>query len=841
MKKIFAGLSVFLFAISVFAQESTRSLTSEKWQFKNAEKTDWMPAEVPGTVHTDLMDNAVIPDPFVDRNESRVQWNENVDRKVRWVENEDWDYQTTFTISADELENQNVELVFDGLDTFAEVYLNGENILSADNMFRQWRVAVKKSLKEGDNKLQIKFKSSVKVGDKLADKVPFMTPESPRAFVRKAQYQFGWDWGPRLVTAGIWKDVRLHFWNEAELKNIKLAQTKLNDNKGKLNFHMNIRAQNPGKYLVKVNDKSKKVKLKKGDNKISIPYTVKAPKLWQPSGWGEPHLYDFTIKLIKDGEKLSEDKVRHGFRTVELVREKDKSGESFYFKVNGHPLYAKGANWIPNDNFLPRLTKEDYRNMIENAKAANMNMIRIWGGGVYENDEFYKAADENGILIWQDFMFAGTFYPSDKEFLNNVREEVKYQVNRLQNHPSIVLWSGNNEVREAISGWGYQKKLNYTTEDSLQVWEDYHKIFEEVIPNTLDKTLADDDYVYLASSPTGHAESRAAASDGDSHYWGVWHNYEPFEAFNDNVGRFVSEFGFQGMPTLETIKAMFSEDVDLDELSIFNKTVLFHEKDDGGWGKMFKIMDREYQIPKSFIQYDYVSQLLQARAIKVGLETFRRNKPYNMGSLVWQLNDTWPVTSWSAIDYLGNWKALQYQIKRSYRPQILLSHEKEGQLNIFAVNDALENFKNPKLEIQLINFQGDILKTIAKDYKGKTLEGELKLGSFEKAKLIGDVEENKVFLKLTLKNKAQGRITANTYFFGKPKDLELEKPDIQIKKISAEEIEISTDVLAKDVYLMGPIHYSDNFFDLLPGETKRIKLSSPVEKIEIMTLWDTMN
>ncbi|WP_312076556.1 glycosyl hydrolase 2 galactose-binding domain-containing protein [Chryseobacterium sp.] len=786
-----------------------------------------MTATVPGTVHLDLMNNKIIPDPYKDENE----------KKVQWVENEDWDYQTTFKISSKEFTNQNIELVFNGLDTFSEIYLNGKLLQSTDNMFRKWTIPVKQNLKNGDNILQIKFKSAVNVGKELAKKVPFTTPESPRSYVRKAQYQFGWDWGPRLVTAGIWKDVKLNFWNFAIIKNIKTTQNIL-ENKAKIKFEIEIDAQTSGTYYLNINDLNKMVSLKKGNNKIEFPYEIKNPKLWQPNGWGDANLYNFEIGLAKNQEYIQTKNFKIGLTTIELIQDKDEKGKSFYFKVNGKPMYAKGTNWIPSDSFRPRITKEKYQKLIKDCKDANMNMIRIWGGGIYEDDEFYKACDENGILVWQDFMFAGSFYPADENFQKNVEFEVKDQIERLQNHPSLALWCGNNEVDEAIVNWGYQKQFKYSKEDSLQVWKDYKKIFHEVIPNAIKKYATSDKQIYWESSPSigwGHKES---LTEGDSHYWGVWWGEQPFEIFNEKVPRFASEYGFQGMPTLETTKSMFSETPDL---SLQNGTIKAHEKHSRGWEIIQKYMERDYKVPTDFVKYNYVSQLLQARGMQIAIEAHRRAKPYNMGTLYWQLNDCWPVVSWSSIDYLGNWKALHYQVKRSFENQVILTEEKDDFLNFYAVNDELKKFEEVKLETQVMQFDGKIINDLTTVLGGKTLDDILKFDHIEIKNLIKHSNKNEVFLKLTLKVGNRKIIAENNYFFAKPKDLKLSKPNIQIKKISSTEIEVSTDVLAKDVYLMGETHFSDNFFDLLPKTSKKIQLSKPLKDIEVMSLWDTMN
>jgi beta-mannosidase len=814
--------------ISINAQFSERNLSSEKWQFRNAKENSWLTATVPGTVHLDLMDNKVIPDPYKDENE----------KKVQWVENEDWDYQTAFKVSAKELQNQNADLVFHGLDTFCEIYLNGKLFQKTDNMFRTWKIPVKNELKVGNNTLQIKFKSSVNVGKDLAKKVSFTLPETPRSFVRKAQYQFGWDWGPRLVTAGIWKDVKLNFWNHAKLENVKIEQKSLTKQKADLIIHAEIIAEKEGKYSFTTDKTNHDIVLKKGLNKISVPFKIENPHFWQPNGWGKAMTYVLKFSLKKDAQIIDKKDETIGLRTIELIQEKDEKGKSFYFKVNGNPVYAKGTNWITSDSFTPRMTKEKYQKLIKDCKDANMNMIRVWGGGIYEDDEFYKACDENGILVWQDFMFAGSFYPSDEVFLNNVKEEVRDQVNRLQNHPSIALWCGNNEIDEAIVNWGYQKQFKYSKEDSLQVWKDYKKVFHEVIPNALKENLTSEKNIYWPTSPSigwGHKES---LTEGDSHYWGVWWGEFPFEIYNEKVPRFASEYGFQGMPSLEAVKSMFSGQPDL---SLENPTIKAHEKNARGFHIINEYMKRDYVVPKDFVKYNYVSQLLQARGMKIAIEAHRRAKPYNMGTLYWQLNDCWPVISWSSIDYLGNWKALHYQVKRSFENQVILTEEIDGFLNFYAVNDELKKFDDIKVEIKVVNFNGKILNDLTTVQNGKTLEGIAKIDHIEVKNLIKYSNKNEVFLKLILKDINKKIIAENLHFFAKPKDLKLTKPNIQIKKISSTEIEISTDVLAKNVYLMGDTHFSDNFFDLLPKTSKRIKLSKPLKKIESMSLWETMN
>lgn len=826
MKRIYLLMTLGLMSKG-FGQETTRSLSGESWKFKNAKEANWLSASVPGTVHTDLMANNKIPDPYLDENE----------KKVQWVETEDWDYQTTFKVSDAELKNDQAELIFDGLDTFAEIYLNGKPLQQTNNMFRQWIIPVKNILVKGDNVLQIKFESSVNVGNKMAEKVPFKLPESPRSMVRKAQYQFGWDWGPRLVTAGIWKDVKLNFWNNAKISNIQLEQKSLTTTKGQLSFNIEVVADKSGNYQVAVNNQAPKAFiLQKGVNKISVPYEVKNPKLWQPNGWGKPELYDFKVTLTQQSKKLDEESLRHGFRTVKLVQEKDTKGKSFYFLVNGKPLYAKGTNWIPSDSFLPRITKQKYYKLIQDAKDANMNMIRIWGGGAYEDEAFYKACDENGILVWQDFMFAGSFYPSDNVFVENVKEEVKYQVRRLQNHPSIALWCGNNEVDEAIVNWGYQKQFKYTKEDSLQVWKDYRKVFHEAIPQTLKETLTPDNNIYWPSSPSigwGHKES---LTEGDSHYWGVWWGEQPFEMYEEKVPRFASEYGVQGMPSMEAVKSMFSGKADL---NLQNPVIKAHEKHTRGWQIIDGYMTRYYTLQTDLVKYNYLSQLLQARAMQVAIEAHRRAMPYNMGSLYWQINDCWPVVSWSSIDYLGNWKAAHYQAKRSFEQQLIAIENKDGILKTRVINDGIKDFKSVRLSVSIQKLNGEVVEKFDETDQKLSANSIVEYSPLKIADIVAKELQDQVVMHYTLKDEKNNVLAESNFYLVYPKDLKLTKPNLLVKNISATEIEVSTDVLAKDVYLIGDTHFSDNFFDLMPNTKKRINLSKPLEKIDIMSLWDT--
>lgn len=821
VKKIF----VFLFCLNcffIFGQTSYRNLSSENWTFNKQNETKKHKATIPGTVHTDLFQNQLIPDPFFGTNEKELQC----------IENENWEYETHFTLSESELKNQNIDLEFEGLDTYATVYLNGKVVLEADNMFRKWSISAKTYLKIGSNHLKVVFHSAVQKGKEEAKKIAYTLPEKERVFVRKAQYQFGWDWGPRFVTAGIWKKVQLKFWNSAKIENIKYSQIELNDKKAILEFTTEIYVSKVKTIQLKINEKIETFNLKKGKNRIQMQYEITNPKLWWCNGLGEANLYPFIVEISQKNQFLDVKKLNIGLRTIELIQEKDQVGKSFYFKLNGKLVFMKGANVVTPDSFLPRVSDSTYYSLVENAKKANMNMLRVWGGGVYFDDAFYEACDANGILVWQDFMFACSMYPGDEKFVENVKQEVIDNVNRLQNHPSIAIWCGNNENDEGWHNWGWQKQFKYSEADSTQIWNDYKKVFHEMIPKTLDSLLPKEKNIYWSSSPSIGWGRKESLLEGDSHYWGVWWGKESFEIYEKKVGRFMSEYGFQGMPNLETLQKVMNKE----DLSFTSEAFRNHQKHPTGYETINEYMERDFVVPKDFEDYAYVSQLLQARGMKTAIEAHRRAKPYCMGTLYWQFNDCWPVTSWSSLDYYGNWKAFHYQAKRSFENLLFSVKEEKDSYKIYIVNDDLKQYSG-ELVIDLIDFNGTKLWS----------EKIIFIASENSSKMHFEILK-KDFLAFNLKQAVLSvsfppleQIYSRHYFF-KPKDLQLVKPDIQIKNIDEVTIEISSDVLAKDVFLSteNQVFFEDNYFDLLPNEKRIVKLSKAAKEIKVKSLFDTM-
>ncbi len=573
MSSFFKLLLYLFFCSNSFAQPFSIELT-KGWQFTNSNKVHWCNASVPGTIHTDLLANKLISDPFFADNEKRLQW----------IDTCDWTYKTSFTVTGNNLNNYAAEIKFEGLDTYADVYLNDKIILKANNMFRGWRIDVKPLLKVGQNSLKIYFHSTKKMVDSMAKAaLPLVLPDNNRVYARKAAFQFGWDWGPTFISCGIWKNISLQFY---------------------------------------------------------------------------------------DGKKADiQSQLRPLF--AKLIQQKDSIGESFYFEQNGKPIYVKGANWIPANIFLPNVKKYDYLRLLKAAKNANMNMLRVWGGGVYEDDYFYHLCDSLGIMVWQDFMFANGMYPGDSVYMQNVKEEVIYQIDRLKIHPCIVLWCGNNEIDEAWHNWGWQNQFNLHGADSAKVWINYNMLFEDSLKAWVNEY--DGRRPYVSSSPKLGWGNKKSLTEGDSHYWGLWWGMEDWETFKSHTGRFISEYGMQAMPNYETIKNY----VPATDLKYNSTAIQWHQKASNGFYKLNFYLDK-YFIDSSTLsglslkEYSYLTQCLQYYIVKNCIAVQRNKMPYNMGTLLWQLNDCWPATSWSITDFSRAPKAAWYAVKDSYRDDVEL-------------------------------------------------------------------------------------------------------------------------------------------------------------------------
>ncbi len=781
---------------------------------------EFLPAKVPGTVHTDLFENGLIPHPFVGNNEQKLQW----------ISEKNWVYQTEFKLTKEQLKNQNINLVFEGLDTYAKVFLNGELILEANNAFRIWKSDVKKLLKK-KNKLRIEFIPTKTIEEQKKKEIPYELPEGNRIFTRKAQFQYGWDWGPKYNTMGVWRNVYLEFWNDVKIEDVYVRQNKLSEKNADLTIEIEL--NNTKKSIQKVevfvnNDLKiqKEIGLNSHTEKLQIPIDINNPKLWWTNGLGEPYLYEFKVQ-IKDlkGKLIDEKIVKKGLRTIELITKKDEFGESFYFNLNGKPVFMKGANYIPQSSFQNWVKKENYDKLLDDVRDSNMNMLRVWGGGIYEGDYFYELCDEKGILVWQDFMFACAMYPGDEAFLENVRQEAIDNVKRLRNHSSIALWCGNNESSEGWHRWGWQD--GRSEGEKAEIWGNYQKLFNGILPEVVNELT---DLPYWESSPKFGRGDERYISEGDAHDWWIWHDGHPFENLVKKRPRFMSEFGFQSFPSSEVIQFINGGK----STSISSEEFKNHQKHSRGFDIIRTYMERDFPVPENEEDYAYVSQLLQAYGIGNAIEAHRSslNFPYTMGSLYWQLNDCWPAVSWSGIDSFGNWKALQYRVKKAFEPlQFFFREEENNELRIYIVNDLGDDIYD-KFRLEVIDFEGNIL--FGGNYSFSNLGNR---GLIVSVALDGFNEhKNEFFVKGTFRD------LQNVYVPGKPKDWKLKKEPIEVSISEKNEegfsIYLKSKTFQKSVQLSTDVNgeFVDNYFDLSPNEQLRVEFKTDVKEFKLEDL-----
>ena len=825
------GGTLSLMAIAGASAQSQTYVLDKGWEFSQAGSNEWMSARVPGTVHQDLLDHGRLPDPFYGMNEQKVQW----------VEKEDWLYRTVFTVTADQLKSDAAWLTFEGLDTYADVYLNGSLLLKADNMFVGHKLAVKDVLREGENRLMIRFRSPVEETAPQWDTDGFNYPadndhseKRMSVYTRKAPYSYGWDWGIRLATSGIWRPVKLTFCNGAVIDDFFVRQQEVTEQVAKVDNQLEINnvTSTSKEAQVKVvyaygeqaDTLTRTVVLQPGKNSLSMPAWIEKPHLWMPNGWGDPALYTFTATVSVDGKEVASREEAIGLRSIRVVMEDDKDGKSFYFEVNGKPMFAKGSNYIPGDALLPNMTGERYARLFEDIRAANMNMVRVWGGGIYEDDRFYEEADRNGILVWQDFIFACTTYPHDPTFLKRVSEEAVYNMRRLRNHASLAMWCGNNEIYEGMRYWGWKDK--YSPVVWKEMTEGYDVLFRQLLPELV--AANDPGRFYMHGSPYeanwGRPESWKIA---DSHNWGTWYGQKPFESLDTEIPRFMSEYGFQAFPEMKTIRMFASpEDYEL-ESPVMNA----HQKASIGNFLIKKTMALYYKVPEKFEDLIYAGLILQGQGMRHGIEAHRRHRPYCMGSLPWQLNDSWPVVSWSSIDYYGNWKAMHYQIRRAFAP-VLVDAIKEGNnLSYYIMSDRLTD-EELTLNLELMDFNGKV-------YRKQKVDGLLPANTSKLfyqepvEQALAGRDSATTFMHMVVKSKKGEVLSDEIYYFAHPKDQLLPKTPLQWQvkqKKGYCEVTLKADKLARDIFIEVPVQgvrFSDNFFDLLPGQKKKVIITSP--------------
>jgi len=660
-------------------------------------------AIVPGSVHLDLLREGLIPDPFFRENETEVQW----------VAENDWVYEKTFWYEPTPFPSSQTKLVASFVDTMATFWLNGTILGVTNNQFRTWEFDVVDLIQNGENRLRVLFRSPVTLASEMQSKrFLFHTGIGHHRLsgvnhLRKSQSSFGWDWGPRLATIGLQGEVfvedsigpsiaSVYFRQIHEESCVRLSAETMIAGNFEAGATVTFRLQDDTEQFSHSN------RCSPNDPFSAVELTVPSPKLWWPNGLGRQFLYRATVSLYSpDGVELDTVSHRIGLRTLRLERHPDEWGESFQFEVNGTPFFAKGANWIPADSFVSRIEPERYEQLVADAAAANMNFLRVWGGGVYEPDRFYQLCDEYGICVWQDFMFACSAYPNDHEFLNNVRQEAIQQVTRLRNHPSIALWCGNNEL-EQIPG------LVGDAEGAM-AWTDYQTLFDQLLPSVVSDVDPMRDYWPSSPhSPCGERTDWANPTCGDAHLWDVWHGRKPFEWYRTCTHRFNSEFGFQSFPAPQTVNRFTIPR----DRNIVSAVMEFHQRSPIGNDAIIQYMLDWFPLPESHELVVWASQLLQGLAMQFAVEHWRRSMPRGMGTLYWQLNDCWPCASWSSIDYFGIWKALHFFARGFYSPVLVSAVEnwEEGSIDVFLTNDLREGVHGV-VRWKAVSCSGDVIRS----------------------------------------------------------------------------------------------------------------------------------
>lgn len=836
MKKLSVGLLALL-PIFGFAQRNSETVSlNDGWFFSQTGKNSWYEAQVPGSVQQELVRHQILPDPFYGTNEKLVQW----------VEDENWDFKKSFTVSSEQLSYDDALIFFEGLDTQADVFLNGTRILRSENMFVGHKISVKSILREGENSLYIRFYSPVQslMPARLTAGYDYPAGNDHREeklsiYNRKAPYQFGWDWGIRIAQMGIWKPVSLVFYDKVRIDDLYVKQQSVTEEKatienvvdlisvadGAVSATVTVEYGTAGETVKSV---SKEVILHPGGNTVSIGLQIPHPRRWMPTGWGEQHLYEFTATVSIDNKVVSSKSERIGLRSVRLVQEPDEHGRSFYFEVNGIPFFAKGANYIPGEIFISQQDNEYYEKLFDNIEAANMNFVRVWGGGIYENDEFYRQADERGILVWQDFIFGCVPYPSDDWFLANVKEEIVYNIKRLRNRASLAFWCGNNEVEEGLQHWGWEKQ--YPAEIHKSWLGGYDKLFRSLIPDLVREYDGTRSYIHGSPYDSNWGNPETFASS-DVHDWGLWYGHLPFERMADRLPRFASEFGFQSFPEMKTIRSFAPED----QWSLESEVMKVHQKASTGNSLIKKYMEMYYHEPRNFEDFVYIGLVMQGNGMEESVEAMRRGRPYCMGALYWQINDDWPVVSWSSIDYYGNWKAQHYRMRDVLAPLALGVELKDNRLNYYTLSDYLTDRNNLQLTVQVVDFNRGVVKEFREKVDAKANSSQV-VKSFNSSELVPEEERASRMIRAWLSDSSGKRVSTRDYFFHWPNKLNLPETKVETSVKYADgkyTVTLRSKKLAKDVYVEIPVmgaRFSDNFVDLIPGEKRVIEITSPLLK-----------